>query len=373
MIENNAKHQVLCLIDDSPEDREVFRRYLLEDTAYNYQIIEVETGEQGIELCQTLQPDCILLDYNLPDQDGLEVLSALADASGTVPHAVIMLTGLGSEAIALQAMQRGAQDYLVKGEMTAGNLFRAIHNAIERTSMLRTMEQQREDLERKNQEMQAFAYALAHDLRAPLRAISGFAQILAHDYRPVLDESGQRYIDRIVSSSAQMDRLIDELLSYTRIENRSVRRKPVALAYMVAQVIEELAELVTKTSATISVGENLPTIASDPVLLHQIIVNLLSNALIYHKPDLAPRVEIRYTVQRQECLLAISDNGIGIASRHHEKIFTIFQRLNSEDEYSGTGIGLALVKKAVELIGGSIWVESVLSQGSTFYVKLPLY
>lgn len=372
MIENNAKHQVLCLIDDSPEDREIFRRYLLEDTAYHYQIIEVDTGEQGIALCQMLQPDCILLDYNLPDQDGLEVLSALADSSGTVSHAVIMLTGLGSEAIAVQAMQRGAQDYLVKGEMTAGNLFRAIHNAIERTSMLRTMELQRKDLELKNQEMQAFAYALAHDLRAPLRAIGSFAQIIAHDYRSALDENGQRYVDRIVFSSAQMDRLIEELLSYTRIEHRTVRRKPVALAFVVGQVIEELAELIAKTSATLSVDENLPTISSDPILLHQILVNLLSNALTYHKADQVPHVEIRCRVQPHECLLTISDNGIGIAARHHEKIFAIFQRLHSEDEYPGTGIGLALVKKAVEMIGGSIRVESVPGQGSTFYVKLPL-
>lgn len=367
----HTQNPILCLIDDNPEDRANIRRYLLQDTNYHYHILEAETGEMGIELCRRMRPDCILLDYNLPDMNGLEVLTPLADVDGNMPYPVIVLTDQGNETIAQQTMQRGAQDYLVKSEMTAGNLLRAIHNAIERTTMRRIMEQQHHNLEQKNQEIQAFAYALAHDLRAPLRAIGGFAQIVEQDYKDQLDDNGRRYIERIVQSSLQMDRLIDELLSYTRIEHRTLRRKPVNLAYVVQQVLEQLAERVAKTSASITVAKDLPTIYSDQTLIQQIILNLVSNALVYHKPDLAPQVEIRCTLQSQECLLAITDKGIGIAPKYQERIFQVFQRLHNEDEYPGTGIGLAIVKKAVDIMGGRVWIESVIGKGSTFYVKLP--
>lgn len=263
MATRNPKKSILCLIDDNPEDRAMIRRYLLQDTNYHYSILEAETGEEGLALCKSAKPDCILLDYDLPGLDGLAVLNALTGDDGTVPYAVIMLTDQGNEAIAQQATQHGAQDYLVKGEMTAGNLLRAIHNAIERTMMRQIMEQQHRNLAQRNQEIQAFAYALAHDLRAPLRAIGGFAQIVEQDYRTQLDENGLRYIQRIIQSSRQMDRLIDELLSYTRLEHRTLRRKPVDLTYVVQQVLEQLAERIAATAASIIVPTSLPVIYSD--------------------------------------------------------------------------------------------------------------
>jgi light-regulated signal transduction histidine kinase (bacteriophytochrome) len=360
-------------VDDSEEDREIFRRYLLQDTAYTYYIQEEETGEQGLSLCHHVTPDCILLDYNLPDMNGLEFLDTLANGEEMVRVPVVMLTGMGDEEVAQLAMKRGAQDYLVKGEMTAGNLYRAIHSAIERNTMRQALEQQSSVLEQKNQELQAFAYALAHDLRAPLRAISGFAQIIVEDYSRVLDDDGTRYVQRIVRASAQMDQLIDDLLNYTRIEHRQVRRKPVVLSYLLPQVIEGLANRIAETEAQVTLVGTFPTVYGDQTLVNQIFVNLLSNALKYHRPDVPPCVRIDAEVQGQWCILRVADNGIGIAEKHQKKIFTIFQRLHTEEEYPGTGIGLAIVKKAVELQDGVVWVESRVDEGSTFFVKLPLY
>ena len=367
------KNPTICIIEDSPEDREMFRRYLLQDSEYSFHLYECDTGEQGLELCQRIQPDCILLDYNLPDINGIEFLDELTDNDGSMRFPVIMLTGLGDEEVALLAMKRGAQDYLVKGEMTAGNLFRAIHNAIQRNAMRQQMEQQSYILEQKNQEIQAFAYALAHDLRAPLRAISGFAQIVAEDYGKVLDEEGNRYVRHIVRSTVQMDQLINDLLSYTRIEHGKTRHKPVALSFLLPQIVEGMAERITEMQGSVQVAETLPVVYGDPTLINQIFVNLLNNALKYHRTDVSPQVTIDATEQGHDATVRIRDNGIGIAERHYEKIFTIFQRLHSDDEYAGTGIGLAIVKKAVELQGGEIWVESVVGVGSTFFVKLPLY
>ncbi len=183
------KEQKILIVDDNPEDRNVLRRHLLKDVESSYTIFEENTGKMSLAWCRSEKPDCILLDYNLPDMNGLEFLAELADTSGSVPFPVVILTGVSLEPIAVQAMKSGAQDYLVKGNITTENLHRAIQNAIERVHMLRTLEAQRYNLEQKNQELQAFAYALAHDLQAPLRAISGFAQIVNEDYQAVLDDA----------------------------------------------------------------------------------------------------------------------------------------------------------------------------------------
>ncbi|GCE06311.1 hybrid sensor histidine kinase/response regulator [Dictyobacter aurantiacus] len=367
------KNPTICIIDDNPDDRDTFRRYLLQDPLYRYQCYEAETGEDGLLLCRQIQPDCILLDYKLPDIDGLEFLAELVDSSGSVPFAVIILAGLGDEGIALQAMKSGAQDYLVKDEMTPGNLFRAIHHAIERTTMRRALEKHQQDLEQKNQEIQAFAYALAHDLRAPLRAITGFSQIVEQDYHDVLDDSGRHYVENIVHACSQMDRLIDDLLNYTRIEHRALRYKPVALDYLLRQIVKSMETRLQKTGATVTLAEDLPTIYGDSTLINQIFVNLLDNALVYHKPDEVAQVTVSWWEDGEFVVIRLADTGIGIAPKFYEKIFNIFQRLHSEEIYPGTGIGLAIVKKAVDLSGGLVWVESTLGVGSNFFVKLPKY
>lgn len=369
MIQKDPK---ICIIEDSAEEWAVFRRYLLQDTDYRYSFFEEESGERGLVLCRTVQPDCILLDSTLPDIDGLEFLSELADESGLVTFPVIMLTSVGDEAVALEAMKRGAQDYLVKDEMTPGNLFRAIHNAIERSAMRRIVEQQRQDLERKNQEIEAFAYALAHDLRAPIRAISSFGQIVAQEYHEALDDEGRRYVDIIVRSSLQMDRLINELLNYTRIEHRSIRLKPIALDVLLPQVVNNLGERIAALQASITITNDLPTVVGDATLLNQVFTNLIDNALTYRRADVPVRVEVVWHKEITYAVICIIDNGIGIAIKHYDKIFNIFQRLHSDEEYPGTGIGLAIVKKAIELMDGQIWVESVVGELTCFYVKLPL-
>lgn len=365
-----SKKSTICIIDDNPFDREIFRRYLLQDGEYEYHLFEEETGESGLERCYEVQPDCVLLDYHLPDINGLEFLSALIEHYDSVPFAVVMLAGMDDDAIAMKAMKKGAQDYLVKDEITAGSLYRSIHQAVERTRMLRTLERQRHNLEQKNEALQAFAYALAHDMRAPLRAINGFAQIILEDYISVLDPNVLHYVEHIVHAGQQMDQFIQDLLQYTRIEHRAPRCRTISLTETIERVLEELDVRIQETQAYLEIAPDFPSVYGDPTLLHQVFVNLLDNALTYTKPEAAPHVMCSWKKVQQYVQIDVVDEGIGIAEKHYEKIFHIFQRLHGEDEYPGTGIGLAIVKKAVEMMDGEVQVQSQAGRGSTFTLKL---
>ncbi len=240
-----------------------------------------------------------------------------------------------------------------------------------------------EDLERRvikrtaqlsssNQELEAFAYSVSHDLRAPLRAISGFSQIIAHSHKNSLNEAGQHYFDNIVKASVHMNQLIDDLLLYSRVGRQAVSRQPVPLSTSLAQAMRNLADRIAETGAIIDIPDELPTVKGNQTLLSQVFTNLLDNALIYHRPDVAPEVMMNCRIKADRVIISVADKGIGILPEFHEKIFNIFQRLHSHEEYPGTGIGLAIVRKAVDLLDGRVWMESEIGVGSTFYVELPL-
>jgi PAS domain S-box-containing protein len=226
-------------------------------------------------------------------------------------------------------------------------------------------------LQAANKELESFSYSVSHDLRAPLRAISGFSTIIARRHRANLNEEGRHYIDNIVQASEHMGQLIDDLLTYARLGRTGVRRQPVSLASLVSEISRNMQSRLEEIHGTLNVAESLPTVTGDQTLLSQVFTNLLDNAFKYHKPNFPPQVCVTYQNEDRHVVIQVSDNGIGIAPENQEKIFTMFQRLHSEEEYPGTGIGLATVRKSVELLGGSVWVESKTGVGSTFFVRLP--
>jgi PAS domain S-box-containing protein len=225
------------------------------------------------------------------------------------------------------------------------------------------------ELEQSNIELQQFAYIASHDLRAPLRGISGFAHFLQQDYQGKIDATADEYLDQIVTGAQRMQQLINDLLAYSRVESRSRPFVPVNLAEMFDDAVDLLRAEIEDAGGQVTRGE-LPTVLGDRAQLSQLLQNLIGNGLKYHD-DAPPLVQV--TAERNESgwKLAVRDNGIGIEAKHHERIFEIFLRLHTNDKYPGTGIGLAVCRRIVLRHGGRLWVESQIGHGSTFYFTLP--
>lgn len=224
-------------------------------------------------------------------------------------------------------------------------------------------------LESANRELESFSYSISHDLRAPLRAIYGFSQILAGRHRESLNEEGKKYMDYILQSSIRMEQLINDLLNYSRLGRKTIDIRPVSLKKITDTVYDDFKSQIEEVDGKFVVEGNPREILSDESLLRQIFSNLIGNSIKYRPKDKALSIIINFESSGNNFIIKVTDNGIGIAAEHYEKIFNVFQRLHSEDKYPGTGIGLANVKKAVSMLGGTIEVESAVGKGSTFIIK----
>jgi PAS domain S-box-containing protein len=610
-------HYKVLIVDDSREDRAICKRRLQRDPDRSYTIWEEELSRKGLVTYQIVRPDCVLLDYQFPDIDGLQFLSQLRVlAEGKMP-AVVMLTGAGHEGIAIEAMKRGVQDYLIKDALTQQSLWRAVGNAIESVRLSRTLEAQHQQLResearfralvnavpalvwvaapdgtmtlvgeqwehycgmtaeqlardwprlalhpddyerwmrqwsqalasgslyeievrnrrydgeyrwfltravparddagciigwygtttdihdlkqaedalrqqaeiidhthdaviatdldglvtswnkgaerlfgyaaaeiighsvlllfpeelqaefsprvmaplqehgqheletrqnrksggecdihlslslrrdqqgspagiigyaiditarkqaeeavrRVNEELQQFAYIVSHDLNEPLRMISSYVKLLARNYQGKLDTAADEYIAFAVDGAQRMRQMITDLLAYTRAGGQDLKVALVDCEALLTRVGNDLQMAIKENDATIT-HDPLPTVPGDATRLGQVWQNLIGNALKFHS-EVPPHVHISAQREDQLWRFSVRDNGIGIDPTHADRIFQVFQRLHTRDEYQGTGIGLAICKKIVERHGGKIWVESAPGHGSTFHFTLP--
>jgi PAS domain S-box-containing protein len=225
------------------------------------------------------------------------------------------------------------------------------------------------ELRRSNEELQKFAYVASHDVREPLRSIGGFCTLLKQNYEERLDDQADRWIGFITEGVRRMEALIDDLLMYSRVESRARPREPTDFNAVVDQVVRSLSSSIEESGAEITHDE-LPTLSVEPRQAIQLLQNLVSNAIKY-RSDQPPRLHISAEFRDHEWVFSIRDNGIGIRREFQERIFEVFRRLHNKDEYSGTGIGLAICRKIVQRHGGRIWVESRPGAGSTFFFTIP--
>jgi PAS domain S-box-containing protein len=230
------------------------------------------------------------------------------------------------------------------------------------------LELKNKELELKNKELEQFAYVASHDLQEPVRTTSSFAHLLQRQYEGLLDERADKYLTFIIQSSERMKALINDLLDYSRI-GRKREKENVNCNIILQEVLDDLGAALRETTAKISIGP-LPVFRGYPIEIKQLFQNLIINAIKFRKQDIVPEIKIASLRMKDRWEITCTDNGIGINKEHQERIFVIFQRLHTRNEYKGSGIGLAHCKKIVEMHEGKIWVESDLGEGSSFHFTI---
>jgi signal transduction histidine kinase len=418
----------LLLVEDSPSDSLLLQESLSHTRPGHFHFTHVDSWGEAARRLKAQPFDALLLDLSLPDVAGRETfLRARRDA----PHIpIVVLTAETSEALGLDAVRHGIQDYLIKGQTYGPHTARAIHYAIERKQVeealqrteeaLRLSEQQLRDanaaLERRVAERTAslqetisdledFSHSITHDLRAPLRAIRSFAQILQEECTACGQPGAQENIRRIITAAARMDKLIQDVLQYSRLARSELHLTSVDPQSLLRGIIETYPAF-KPPLVEIHIKEPLPRVLGNEAALTQCFSNLLGNAIKFVASGIRPQVRIwaerlpppqagpRKPKGRkpkaakgtppEELPLAppsgppapssfirlwFADNGVGIPAEAQERIFKMFQRLDKS--YDGTGVGLTVVRKAVEKMGGKVGLESDPGQGSRFWLELP--
>lgn len=496
--ENSENESIIkiLLLEDTPSDAEFIEKEL-KKKKLRYKLVHIDNKKQFFQWLSNYKPDIILSDYKLPTINGLGALAIARNIYPEIPF--IIVTGSLNEEVAVECMRTGADDYILKENLT--RLVPAIHSAINKKKLEEQKEQSvnhlieseerfhtladnmfplawmadsdcnifwynkrwfeftelnneelqnsgwqsmlhpadyirvvegiehsklngiswedtfrlrnnrgeykwfvsrllpifneggnitrwfgtstdineqkkaeerlqksAKRLERSNRDLEQFAYVASHDLQEPIRMVKIYADLLNLLYKDKLDENARQFLGFLTEGSSRMQQLVDGLLQYSRI-NQTLSYEQIDCNKVLAEVIKDLLVIIKETKAVIRYN-NLPSLKADKILLRIVFQNLIQNSLKFHKGE--PEITITCETRESMWLFAVKDNGIGIEKEYLEKIFIIFQRLHKREQYPGTGIGLALVKKIVNTHGGDVCVESELGKGSIFYFTLPM-
>lgn len=377
----------ILIVDADPADREACQQAFAGWPDRETVLSEVASAEEALRLYRAEHPDCVVLDYQLPDRDGLELLRALQGEEGeSAPLPAVMLTGHGNESVAAEALRLGAQDYCVKGRITPEGLRRAVDRAIEKVIMLRKIEEQRRELEsanrdlrRMNEEIWTWYRTLAHELKTPISSARELLAIQLDGLNGPLNEEQFEQLTLAKESCSQMAALIDDLFNVARLDTgkMTVHLIPVSMEDMVGRVLNSMASAAKDRGIHLKcrVEPGLPQVLVDGHLIAQVITNLLNNALKFTPKGGEVVVTMRASGKSQESILvSVSDTGCGIEKDHLKRIFDRLYRIDSEGSlYSiGLGLGLAICRESVKLHNGEIWAESEPGKGSTFSFTIPI-
>ncbi|MGH1353034.1 MAG: sensor histidine kinase [Methyloligellaceae bacterium] len=359
MLNENKNSLTILLVDDDQVDRmNVLRaaRSFKDDTM----IEEVEDIQAGLNLFKTKKFDCILLDYHLPNLNGMEGIEEFRNIDTYVP--IVMITGQGDEILAVNALQKGAQYYVPKDKVTAETLWNAVRTAIENSSLKKKVEHQKEELE-------SFSHILAHDLKAPIRTILSFQSRVQRAIEENNPDKISKYQGMVERSAIHMNSLIDTLSQYSQVDQEEISFRTISLEECAELAINNLNEMLTTRDAQVSYAQ-LPRAYAHAPLIVQLLQNLISNGVKYC-PEKPPIIHIDFEDLGIHWKVLVKDNGIGIPENKLKFIFAPFKRLHNKDEFDGTGLGLATCKKILQRCHGKIWCESQVGTGSTFIFTLP--
>jgi two-component system NtrC family sensor kinase len=401
-IDNRFSRARLLAIDDSP----TYLRHIAEELKAERYIVEtIDDPVKALERLKQSSFDCVLVDFEMPGLDGAAVCRAIRSSHrDNDPEIVlVMLTSHDDKRRMTLSFEAGADDYIAKAadmavtkarirallrrkflveenrhileeikekELDALRARAAREAAEVRAEMADQLAAANRRLAVANQELEQFAYSAAHDLQEPLRKISIFGQLLQTKVKGKVDAEVDQFLGFCMQGAAQMDQLIKDLLLYAgATKSDDTPQHPVDLQSALTKALQHLEVTIADAQAQVTAGP-LPCVFVQEIRIQQLFQNLIGNAIKYRRPDVRP--EIRIAAEKKEGLwtLSVADNGIGIGEEYWPKVFDLFERLDPVN-YPGTGLGLAICKRIVDQLGGSIWVESQLGKGSTFFFSIP--
>jgi hypothetical protein len=361
----------IIIVDDEVRTMEALSITLRSN---GYDTAGFSSSGEALEAIRTRKFDLILTDLIMPEMDGVDLLNAALKLD---PDLIgIMITGHGTIKTAISAMKAGATDYILK----PFNLS-IILPVLERSLSFRKLRLQKaeldllvrkrtRDLEESNHDLEAFSYSIAHDLRTPLRSIHGFSRILLEDHQTELGKVAKEQLNRITNAAKRMDEIIECLLSLARLSQRKLKRSLVNLSDLAHCSVTDLRETYSGRSVEIVIAPELNA-ECDRSLLRLAIDNLLSNASKFSAKRPDSRIELGCRADGDTPIFFIRDNGAGFDSEHANGLFEPFHRLHRQEDFEGTGVGLATVHRIIQRHGGRIWAESKPGEGATFYFTLP--
>jgi len=391
----------ILIVDDRDENLFTLRTVLQETGA---EVVQANNGRDALKAVSQHDFALLVLDVKMPEMDGYELAELIRGRKKTSHVPIIFLSAVYSDDFhVFKGYESGAVDFITKpfnhdilldkvrvflelhdrkiqlealvaklqqsnAQLTDLNQ-RLQHEVTERQQAETRLQQYAEDLQEANEQLSQYAYVVSHDLKAPLRAIRNYAGFLREDLEDRLNEEERGYLTNMQLAVQEAAGLIDDILALSRVGQQTESTQPVALKDFLHALLTSLQ--LTGDDVRIVLADSWPTVVSEPVLLRQIFQNLISNAVKF-STGAPKRVELGWQTENDGFYdIYVRDNGLGIAPQYHEKIFRIFDRLHTKAEFEGSGIGLAIVKKAASKIGGSVRVESEPGTGSTFWVRIP--
>lgn len=374
----------ILMVDDSP-DKLLAMESILQSLGQN--LIKAHSGPEALRLLLKQEFAVILLDVNMPGMDGFETASMIRQRPSLEHIPILFVTALSTtDSDIFKGYSFGAVDYVLT-PILPEILRTKVGVFVELWRQKRALQQQADTLLKLNQdltgradqltaankELESFCYTIAHDLRAPLRAMEGLTAALVEDFGSNLDEVGHESADRIRQAASRMDQMIQELLAYSRLSFVHLDLQPIRLDEIIKDAVTQIDFDLRQKKARLQVKRSRHRVLGHQPMLVQVVSNLITNAVKFCADGMTPEVIVREERHGDFVRIWIEDNGIGIAPEHCERIFRIFERLHDRDKYSGTGIGLAIVQKAIARMGGKVGVESEVGRGSRFWFELKLH
>ncbi len=333
-------------------------------------IFKANSGNEALSLMLRHKFAVVLLDVQMPEMDGFEVAMLMQDHESMRGIPIIFVTALSKEEkYASQAAEIGAVDYIFKPinpEILRSKVKVYLDIYVQREQILKL----NAVLRQSNEELERFAYICSHDMQEPVRMMNSYGSLLRQNAGGRLDDKGEQYLGFIISNAQRMKKMIQDILTFSRIGREDIKIEQVDCNAIMREVLAEFETIIKEKSARMRC-DSLPTLQTSSTLMRVLLQNLLGNALKFQDGSKPPEIAIEAEQQDSFWRFTVSDNGIGIDPAFHHKIFSIFQRLHRKEDYPGTGIGLSTCKKFVELCGGTIGFESSPGQGTMFFFTLP--